>query len=126
MPKVDIANLIPYISGKADAPEVLNGVTPKHAVDHIRASCTDQGNDYPHWSAGILQHCIMPADHPYRALLKKREVPAGDPLWILGAIAYGTQSSWISFRRIQWEDGKVDLPDEHERNWIVKHGALRK
>lgn len=122
MLKVDIANLIPYISGKADAPEVLNGVTPKHAVDRIRASCTDHGDDLPKWSAGILQHCIIPADHPYRALLKKRKVPPGDPLWILGAIAYGTQSSWISFRRIQWEDGGLDCPDELERKWLVGQG----
>jgi hypothetical protein len=43
---------------------------------------------------------------------------------VLGAIAYGTQSPWIAFRRIVWEDGKFAVPDELEREWILKQGTL--
>lgn len=124
MPKVDILNLIPYHAGKAKAPEPLNGMTPKQAADKVRESCADPGKDFKEWSKGILDHCIIPPDHPYRALLTKKKVQGDDPLWVLGAIAYGTQSPWIGFRRIEWDDGKVELPDDLERIWIVKQGTL--
>lgn len=124
MPKVDVLNLIQYHTGKANAPETLNGVAPLHAAERIRASCKDQGADFKEWTSGILQHCMIPPDHPYGTLLKKRKVPAGDPLWLLGAIAYGTQSPWIVFRKIVWDDGKMELPDDLERKWLMKHGTL--
>lgn len=122
MPKIDIVNLIPYHSGKA--PETLSAVTPQRAAERIRAACADQGADFAEWCRGILEHCIIPSEHPYRTALKKRKVPDDDPLWVLGAIAYGTQSPWIGFRRIAWDDGTMELPDELERKWIAKQGAL--
>lgn len=124
MPKVDIINLILYHTGKADAPETLNGVTPAHAAECVRRACEEQGASFKEWSDGIIRHCVIPPEHPYRKLLKKRKVPQGDPLWVLGAIAYGTHSPWIVFRKIEWDGGKVELPDTLERKWIVKHGTL--
>lgn len=124
MPKVDILNLILYHTGKANAPETLNGVTPAHAAARVRRACGNQGASFKEWSDGIISHCVIPPGHPYRKLLKKRKVPQGDSLRVLGAIAYGTHSPWIVFRKIVWDDGKVALPDTLERKWIVKHGKL--
>lgn len=124
MPKVDIVNLIAYHARKADAPETLHGVSPTQAAEKVRASCADQAKDFKEWSGGILRNCIIPPEHPYRALLKKRKVSESDPLWVLGAIAYGTQSPWIAIRRIVWDDGTMELPDDLERKWILKQGTL--
>lgn len=124
MPKVDIVNMIPYHSRKAAEPDALNGLTPRKAAERVRESCGDKAADFDAWARGILEHCFVPAEHPYRVLLSKRKVPQDDPLWVLGAIAYGTQSPWIAFRRIVWDDGKADTPDDLERDWIQKQGTL--
>lgn len=124
MPKLDIVNLIAYHAGKAEAPETLHGVSPMQAAERVRASCSEQAKDFKEWSGGILGNCIIPPEHPYRAMLKKHKVSESDPLWVLGAIAYGTQSPWIAIRRIVWEDGTTELPDDLERKWILKQGTL--
>lgn len=124
MPKVDIVNLIPFHTGRAKEPETLNGVSPKTAAERIRSSCAERAADFDAWCKGILTNCLIPPDHPYRAMLKKHKAPETDPLWVLGAIAYGTQSPWIGFRRIAWDDKTVELPDELERQWITKQGAI--
>lgn len=124
MPKIDIVNLIPYHARTAKEPEALTGLTPRKAAERVRESCSEKGSDFRAWSRGILEHCIIPPKHPYRVLLTKRKVANDDPLWVLGAIAYGTQSPWIAFRRIVWEDGKFAVPDELEREWILKQGTL--
>lgn len=123
MPRVDVVNLIPYHAGKAQGPEALKGLSPRAAAERVRESCTEKGASYSDWAGGILQHCLIPADHPYRLLMAKRRIKGSDPLYVLGAIAYGTQSPWIVFGRIEWDDGKVDLPDELEREWL-KRGTL--
>lgn len=124
MPKVDVVNLISYHARKADAPETLNSVSPKAAAERIRESCAEKAGSFDEWCLGILQHCLIPPEHPYRALLKKRKVPEKDALWVLGAIAYGTQSPWIGFRRIVWDDNSVELPDALERKWLMAQGNL--
>ncbi len=123
MPKIDIVNLISYHARKAGEPQTLAELSPRTAAERIRDSCREKSASYAQWARGILQHCLIPNGHPYRRLMSKRNIAKGDPLWVLGAIAYGTQSPWIAFRRIEWDDGKTDLPDELEREWL-KRGTL--
>ncbi|MDD5655666.1 MAG: hypothetical protein PHF00_00230 [Elusimicrobia bacterium] len=120
MPKVDIVNLIKVFAGKASDVETLDGVSARVAAERVRASCADQDESFEKWSAGIVAHCVIPPDHPFRALLLKRKVPTDAPLRTLGAIAYGTAKPWIVFRRISWEDGRNDFPEQMEKDWNAK------
>jgi hypothetical protein len=123
MPKVDIVNLIRVFARKASDIETLNGVSAQAAAEKVRASCAEQGENFEGWSTGIVEHCVIPPDHPFRALLLKRKVPLNDPLWTLGAITYGTGNPWIVFRRIRWADGQEDFPDQMEKDWTAKQSS---
>lgn len=123
MPKVDILNFVPYLSGSGDVPVPINALSPRIAVERVRSSCAEKGESLAAWSDAIVKNCIIPPDHPLRALLNSRKIAEGDPLWTLGAIAYGTKSPWVVIRRIEWDDGSVDLPDQMEREWTILGGA---
>lgn len=120
MPRLDILNFINFFNKESAAPEPLNGLTAEQAAKKVRNSCKEKALNFEDWSRGILENCAIPGDHPYRTLLVKRHIPEGDPLWALGAIAYGTESPWIILRRICWDDGTEDYPEQMDRDWMLK------
>ena len=123
MSKVDIVNLVKVFADHADGIEIMNGVLPRTAAERVRAATEKKEDSFEKWSGGIVEHCVIPPDHPYRALLLKKKIREDDALWTLGAIAYGTAKPWIVIKRIRWDDGREDLPDQLEKDWTAKQGA---
>lgn len=123
MPKIDLFNFVPYLAGSREIPEPMEQLSPRVALERVRASCSEKGDSLEAWSKTLVENCVIPSEHPFRALMNAHMVPAEDPLWTLGAIAYGTESHWVVIRRIVWDDGTSDSPDELERAWTIKGGS---
>ena len=115
--KVDLYNFIPFLTGKKLGPEAITGRNPEDAAKAIRQSCSNKESNYDEWSKLIKEHCRIPSDHPFVKLLEKHQIPSNDPLWTLGAIAFGTETSWIVFNAIHWPDGKKDCPERLDIKW---------
>lgn len=123
MLKVDLYNFIPVLTGKNPGPEAITGRSPEDAVKAVRRSCSNKERNCAEWSRLIKEHCRIPSDHPFVRLLKDRGIASDDPLWTLGAIAFGTETSWIVFNAIHWPDGKRDFPERLDLKW-TKSQAL--
>jgi hypothetical protein len=125
MLNVDLYNFIPFLTGKKPAPEPIMGRNPEDSLEIIRQSCSNKESSCPKWSRLIREHCLMPSDHPFVRLLQSRQIPSDNPLWTLGAIAFGTETPWIVFNAIHWPDGTKDYPERFDVQW-AKSQAIGK
>ena len=121
MPKVDLLNFIPVTSQKKKAPETILRKSAHDAAKALRSSCVaTRAKSFAEWCHLIRRKCPIPHDHPYRDLLKSRDVHHDDALWIIGSIAFGCQPSSIIFNAIHWPDGTIDRPDRLHKHWLKK------
>ena len=114
---VEIVNLIPVLSGKATNVEPMTGST-EQVLNSVRASCGNPGTSLVSWANTIEKHLPIPANHPFQVILSR--LKPGDPLRILGAWAYGSETGWITIERIEWDDGTISSPQADHRAWLQR------
>jgi len=119
MIKVSIINFIPYMKERNRRFQTITNKTPAEAVNTIRNACNDKGKDVAEWTQEIKAHCIIPSSHPFRHLLESKGIPHDNPLWVLGAIAYGTETEWIVIESIKWADNTVSYPEKDHKKYVL-------
>ncbi len=117
--EVSVANLIPGVREPHANVLTLERVTPDRACRWIRESFAEKGSDYDAWTQLIRSHARISPVHPFRELLVRKGVLENDPLWTLGALAFGSSNPWIVIIEIQWADGERSRPEEMERRWLA-------
>ena len=117
---VRINNLIPFLSGRADGIQRLEG-RPEKVLASVRDSCEHRDKSLAAWTEGIESHCPLPFDHPYRSYSDR--APEGDPIRTFGCWAFGAGNSWITIEEISWDDGSVSRPQEEHRQWLKQQSA---
>lgn len=117
---IRIYNLIPFLSGHADAIKRVEG-RPEKVLEALRASCEHKERSMAAWVEGIERHCPVPFSHPYRRL--SDGLPEGDPIRTLGCWAFGAGNSWITIEEIAWDDGTVSHPQDEHRQWLKRQSA---
>ena len=115
-----ICNLIPFLSGRADAVKSVEG-RPEKVLQAIRASCEQKERSLGAWAEAVERHCPIPFSHPFRRHCDR--LPKGDALRTLGCWAYGAGNSWITIEEITWEDGSVSRPQDEHRQWLKRQSA---
>lgn len=118
---VRVYNLIPFLSGRADAIKRHEG-RPEKVLQAIRAACEQRERSLGAWAQAIERHCPIPCSHPYRRYADR--LPEGDALRTLGCWAYGAGNSWITIDEITWEDGSVNRPQDEHRAWLKRQSAI--
>lgn len=117
---VRIRNLIPFLSGRAEGIQRMEGL-PDRVLASVRDACERKERSLAAWAEGIEEHCPVPFGHPFRRILDR--LPKGDPLRTLGSWAFGAGNSWITLEEISWEDGSVSHPQRDHREWLKRQSA---
>lgn len=120
MKRIVIDNYIRVWGDRPGEVQVISEATSEVAARKVRESCAEKASDLETWARLIRAHCIIPPEHPFRAVLRRHGVPAEDHLWTLGAIAFGTENPWITIREIDWGKGETTMPEEDEKAWLAR------
>jgi hypothetical protein len=124
MKRIVIDNYIGVWGKHSGGVREISENTAEVAARKVRDSCVGKARDFEEWARLIRANCVIPPDHPFRTVLKKRRVSADDHLWTLGAIAFGTENPWIEMREIDWGRGEVSRPEEDEKAWLDRLAKL--
>ena len=120
MIKIKVFNFIPYIVNNKKEIQQIENKTLSEVLKIVRDSCSNKGKSIEEWSKSIVTHCIIPKSHPFLKMLKSKNIPLNNPLRVLGAIAYGTETPWIVIESIKWENGTVSSPEQENKYFYLK------
>lgn len=120
MIKMKVLNFIPYIVNKKKNIQQIKNRPISEILKIVRDSCSNKGNNIEEWSKSIVTNCIIPKSHPFLEILGSKNIPLNHPLRVLGAIAYGTETSWIVIENIKWEDGTISYPEQENKFFYLK------